>query len=160
MSMTARVNRPARRTHERAYERKERGPEEQDRREDDPGEQSREDQPARAEGQGRSRACSATNARRRARGGSREDQGHPREENAHGCREAGEPRATSKTAQLIEMLKRTGGATLDQICTKFGWLPHTTRAMMSAGGSLTKKHGLTVMSEKGADRGRVYSIKA
>ncbi len=68
------------------------------------------------------------------------------------------PRATSKTAQLIEMLKRAGGATLDQICTKFGWLPHTTRALMSAGGSLAKKHGLTVISEKVADERR-YSIR-
>jgi hypothetical protein len=68
------------------------------------------------------------------------------------------PRATSKTAQLVEMLKRTGGATLEEMCTKFGWLPHTTRAMMSAGGSLTKKHGLIVTSEKfGAERR--YSIK-
>jgi hypothetical protein len=69
------------------------------------------------------------------------------------------PRATSKTAQLIEMLKRAGGATLEQICTKFDWLPHTTRAMMSAGGSLTKKHGITVTSEKVADERR-YSIKS
>jgi hypothetical protein len=68
------------------------------------------------------------------------------------------PRATSKTAQLIEMLKRTGGATLGQICTRFAWLPHTTRAMMSAGGSLTKKHGLVVISEKVGDK-RVYSVK-
>src|ERR1035438_285244 len=30
------------------------------------------------------------------------------------------PRATSKTAQLIEMLKRAGGATLEEICKKFG----------------------------------------
>jgi hypothetical protein len=68
------------------------------------------------------------------------------------------PRATSKTAQLIEMLKRAGGATLEEMCKKFGWLPHTTRAMMSAGGSLTKKHGITVISEKVGDERR-YSIK-
>ena len=57
------------------------------------------------------------------------------------------------------MLKRAGGATLEEMCKKFGWLPHTTRAMMSAGGSLTKKHGLTVTSEKVADERR-YSIKS
>jgi hypothetical protein len=68
------------------------------------------------------------------------------------------PRATSKTAQLIEMLKRAGGATLEEMCKKFGWLPHTTRAMMSAGGSLTKKHGISVTSEKIGDERR-YSIK-
>jgi hypothetical protein len=68
------------------------------------------------------------------------------------------PRATSKTAQLIEMLKRADGATLDEICAKFGWQRHTTRAMMSAGGSLAKKHGLVVISEKVGDERR-YSIK-
>jgi hypothetical protein len=69
------------------------------------------------------------------------------------------PRVTSKTAQLIEMLKRAGGATLEDICTKFSWLPHTTRALMSAGGSLAKKHGITVISEKVGDERR-YSIKS
>jgi hypothetical protein len=29
-----------------------------------------------------------------------------------------------------------------------GWQKHTTRAMLRAGGSLTKNHGLTVISEK------------
>ena len=57
------------------------------------------------------------------------------------------------------MLKRADGVTLEQICTKFGWLPHTARAMMSAGGSLAKKHGLTVTSEKVGEK-RVYSIKS
>jgi hypothetical protein len=68
------------------------------------------------------------------------------------------PRATSKTAQLIEMLRRAGGATLEEMCKKFDWLPHTTRALMSAGGSLTKKHGITVTSEKVGEERR-YSIK-
>ena len=75
------------------------------------------------------------------------------------AKEAGAPREGSKTSELIEMLKRADGATLEQICTKFGWLPHTARAMMSAGGSLAKKHGLTVTSEKVGET-RVYAIKA
>ena len=58
------------------------------------------------------------------------------------------PRAASKAALLIEMLKRPGGATLDEVTERFGWLVHTTRALMSAGGSLTKKHGISVISEK------------
>jgi Protein of unknown function (DUF3489) len=40
---------------------------------------------------------------------------------------------------------------------KFGWQIHTTRAIMSAGGSLTKKHGITVISEKVGDS-RTYRI--
>jgi len=67
------------------------------------------------------------------------------------------PRETSKTAQLIEMLKRPKGATLEEVMAKFGWQVHTTRALMSAGGSLTKKHGLTVISEKVGDS-RTYRI--
>jgi Protein of unknown function (DUF3489) len=69
------------------------------------------------------------------------------------------PREGSKTSQVIAMLKREGGTTLEEIMTAMGWQKHTTRALLSAGGSLTKKHGLTVTSEKIGDK-RVYSIKA
>jgi hypothetical protein len=72
-------------------------------------------------------------------------------------RSANEPRATSKTAQLIEMLKRPKGATLEEVTARFGWQVHTTRAIMSAGGSLAKKHGITVISEK-AGNSRTYRI--
>jgi hypothetical protein len=57
------------------------------------------------------------------------------------------------------MLKREGGTTLEEIMTAMGWQQHTTRAMMSAGGSLTKKHGLTVISTRGENADRLYSIK-
>jgi hypothetical protein len=67
------------------------------------------------------------------------------------------PRAASKTAQLIEMLKRPKGATLEEVMAEFGWQVHTTRAIMSAGGSLAKKHGITVISEKVGDS-RTYRI--
>jgi hypothetical protein len=70
----------------------------------------------------------------------------------------GGPRATSKTAQLIEMLRRPQGATLEEVMTRFGWQVHTTRALMSAGGSLTKKHGITVISERVGDT-RTYRIE-
>jgi hypothetical protein len=69
------------------------------------------------------------------------------------------PRAESKTAQVIAMLKREGGTTLEEIMDAMKWQKHTTRAMLSAGGSLTKKHGLVVISEKVGEK-RVYSIKA
>ena len=67
------------------------------------------------------------------------------------------PRAGSKTARLIGMLRRPGGASLEEIMATFGWQIHTTRALMSAGGSLTRKHGLTVISEKAGDA-RTYRI--
>jgi hypothetical protein len=71
---------------------------------------------------------------------------------------AAAPREGSKASQVIAMLKREGGATLEEIMTAMGWQKHTTRAMLSAGGSLTKNHGLTVISEKVGDKRR-YSIK-
>jgi hypothetical protein len=72
--------------------------------------------------------------------------------------ETGGPRENSKTSQVIAMLKAEGGTTLGEIMARMGWLKHTTRAMLSAGGSLTKKHGLVVVSEKVGEK-RVYSIK-
>jgi hypothetical protein len=70
------------------------------------------------------------------------------------------PREGSKSSRVIAMLKREGGATLQELMTEMGWQSHTTRALMSAGGSLAKKHGLTVESTKRADGERTYSIKA
>jgi hypothetical protein len=75
------------------------------------------------------------------------------------AKEAGAPREGSKTSQVIAMLKREGGTTLEEIMAKMEWQKHTTRAMLSAGGSLMKKHGLIVLSEKVGDK-RVYSIKS
>jgi len=72
---------------------------------------------------------------------------------------SGAPREGSKTSQVIEMLKREGGVTLDELMAKFQWQAHTTRSMLSAGGSLTKKHGLVITSEKVGDK-RTYFIKA
>jgi hypothetical protein len=72
---------------------------------------------------------------------------------------AGAPREGSKTSQVIAMLKREGGTTLEEIMSVMNWQKHTTRALLSAGGSLTKKHGLVVASQKVGDK-RTYSIKA
>jgi hypothetical protein len=73
--------------------------------------------------------------------------------------DASVPRAGSKTSQVIAMLKRKCGTTLEEIMSAMGWQKHTTRAMLSAGGSLTKKHGLVVTGEKVGDQ-RKYSVKA
>jgi hypothetical protein len=48
---------------------------------------------------------------------------------------------------------------LEEIMTRMGWQKHTTRALLSAGGSLTKKHGLTITSNKVGET-RTYFIKA
>jgi hypothetical protein len=69
------------------------------------------------------------------------------------------PREGSKASQVIAMLKRREGATLEEIMSAMGWQKHTTRAMLSAGGSLTKNHGLIVTSEMVGETRR-YSIKS
>lgn len=65
-------------------------------------------------------------------------------------------RADSKQAKLIAMLKTAKGATIDEIVKALDWQPHTVRGAMA--GSLKKKLGLTVTSEKVEGRGRVYRI--
>ena len=72
---------------------------------------------------------------------------------------AGVPREGSKISQVIEMLKREGGVTLEELIAKFQWQAHTTRSMLSAGGPLVKKHGLVIISEKVGNQ-RTYSIKS
>ncbi len=42
-----------------------------------------------------------------------------------------EPRANSKLAVLVDLLSRDGGATLSELTSATGWLPHTTRAAMT-----------------------------
>jgi hypothetical protein len=67
-------------------------------------------------------------------------------------------RADSKQAQLIAMLKRAKGASIDEIVGAFDWQPHTVRGAIA--GALKKKLGLDVTSEKTEARGRVYRIEA
>jgi hypothetical protein len=69
------------------------------------------------------------------------------------------PRRTrndSKQAQLIVMLERSKGASIEEIVAAFGWQAHTVRGAMA--GALKKKLGLVVTSDKVEGRGRVYRI--
>jgi Protein of unknown function (DUF3489) len=52
------------------------------------------------------------------------------------------PRAGTKQAQMIDLLKRPEGATVEQIAAATGWQHHTIRGAIS--GALKKKLGLTV----------------
>jgi Protein of unknown function (DUF3489) len=52
------------------------------------------------------------------------------------------PRAGTKQAMMIEMLRRPEGATVEQIAEATGWQHHTIRGAIS--GTLKKKLGLTV----------------
>ncbi len=67
----------------------------------------------------------------------------------------GAAREGSKTAQILDLLKQPGGATLAQIMEATGWQAHSVRGFIS--GTLGKKLGLTVESTK-RDQERVYRI--
>jgi hypothetical protein len=61
----------------------------------------------------------------------------------------------SKQNEVIAMLQRPKGATVDEVVTATGWQRHTVRGLFS--GTLKKKLGLTLTSAK-EERGRVYRI--
>src|SRR5580693_7791873 len=67
-------------------------------------------------------------------------------------------REGSKTATILELLKRPGGATAKELLKATGWQPHSLRGFLS--GTVGKKMGLTVISTKGEDGERSYSVKA
>src|SRR6202162_5996160 len=73
-------------------------------------------------------------------------------------REVGKPKGAcdgSKTAKILDLLKRPGGATSKELMKATGWLPHSVRGFLSGTGR--KKMGLTVTSHKGEDGERTSS---
>jgi len=64
--------------------------------------------------------------------------------------------ADTKQAEMIALLQRAKGATLDELVAATGWQAHTVRGAMS--GVLKKRLGLSILSEKIENRGRVYRI--
>jgi hypothetical protein len=61
----------------------------------------------------------------------------------------------SKQDEVIAMLRRPEGATIDEVANATGWQRHTVRGVFS--GTLKKKLGLSLASAK-EERGRVYRI--
>jgi hypothetical protein len=68
----------------------------------------------------------------------------------------GKQREDSKQAQVIAMLRRPTGATLDDLIAATGWQRHTVRGVLS--GALKKRLGLTIQSEKTTGSPRTYRI--
>jgi hypothetical protein len=64
-----------------------------------------------------------------------------------------EARAGSKKALLLELLRREGGASLDELTNATDWLPHTTRAAITG----VRKSGHDVAKQK-VDGVTRYSI--
>jgi len=64
-------------------------------------------------------------------------------------------RHPSKQQEVIAMLRRPEGVTVDEVASVTGWQRHTVRGVFS--GTLKKKLGLTLASAQ-EERGRVYRI--
>ena len=56
------------------------------------------------------------------------------------------PATSSKLATVIQMLKRPGGTTINDLSTATGWQTHSVRGLLS--GTIKKKLGLKLTSEK------------
>ena len=65
------------------------------------------------------------------------------------------PKSPNKQQQLAALVVRDEGATLAQMITATGWLPHTTRAALTG----LKKKGYVISSDK-ADGVRTYRAVA
>jgi Protein of unknown function (DUF3489) len=63
------------------------------------------------------------------------------------------PEPKTKNQQVIELLSREGGATLEEMSTLASWLPHSTRSFMTG----LKKKGHVIESDK-IDGVRRYHI--
>ena len=62
----------------------------------------------------------------------------------------------SKTAKVLDLLRRSGGASLKELRKATGWQAHSVRGFLS--GVLGKKMGLAVTSTKAEDEERRYSV--
>ena len=67
-------------------------------------------------------------------------------------------REGSKTETILGLMKQPGGTTLKAIIEATDWQAHSVRGFIS--GTLGKKMGLTVVSAKGENGERSYSISA
>ena len=86
----------------------------------------------------------------------------PAKKATKGAKSAKSPKATSarqgsKTAKVLALLKRSGGATGKELVKATGWQAHSVRGFLS--GTLGKKMGLAVTSTKSEEAERRYSVK-
>jgi hypothetical protein len=81
----------------------------------------------------------------------------PKAKKAAKALETAGPREGSKTAQVVAMLQRKNGATLEEIMEKMGWQRHTVRGFMAG---TMKKAGYTVESFKPEGGERTYRINS
>jgi hypothetical protein len=63
---------------------------------------------------------------------------------------------TTKTDQILGQLRRANGTTIVDLSTATGWQAHSVRGFLS--GTVKKKMGLVIVSEKDGKGVRRYSI--
>lgn len=76
---------------------------------------------------------------------------------AKSAKKATAARPGSKTAKVLDMLRRSGGASLKELRKATGWQPHSVRGFLS--GTLGKKMRLAVASTKSEGGERRYALK-
>ena len=77
-------------------------------------------------------------------------------------RQASKPAAAarrgSKTAKVLNLLKRPGGASLNELMKATGWQAHSVRGFLS--GTLKKKMALKLESSRREDQERAYRLRS
>jgi uncharacterized protein DUF3489 len=68
---------------------------------------------------------------------------------------ASAPRAETKGAKILEMIRRVKGATLAEIMKATGWQAHSVRGFLSVAG---RRHAIKIESLKNDDGERLYKI--
>ena len=63
------------------------------------------------------------------------------------------PARATKTELVVTMLSTPDGASVDELLTATGWLPHTTRAALT--GLKKKGHAVERIGDRGASRYRI-----
>jgi hypothetical protein len=78
---------------------------------------------------------------------------------AKGRRAAPSPaKSVSKQDQVLALLRRRDGASIDEIVAATDWQPKSARGFLS--GAVKKRLGIEVVSDKGADGVRRYHVAA
>ena len=70
--------------------------------------------------------------------------------------EAHSPRPSSKHDQILELLRRKQGASLEDMQKVSNWQPHSVRGFLS--GIVKKRLGLKLQSSKSSDGQRRYTV--
>ena len=67
-------------------------------------------------------------------------------------------KSASKQDQVLVLLRRQQGASIEEIVAATDWQPHSVRGFMS--GAVKRRLGIDVISEKGTDGVRRYYVAA